>query len=216
MGNWCIILLCGLYVVLEALVAFFAHKFHLLKSEGIRKFIHIATSFLIFPVIYGINEPVLRYVGPVFFVVFNAVAAYGGMGKAIGLNDEKRHMGLVIYPLSVLLLVILFNYEIISDQSAASGVMIMGLGDGMAALVGTRWGKHKYRVLKVGKKSIEGTLAMFVSSFFVVYLLSPGGVWIAILVAIFSSIVENISPSGVDNATVPILSALLLEALCRL
>ena len=88
MESWIVIAMCGLYVCLEALVAFVFHKFHLVKSEGIRKFIHIATSFLIFPVIYGIKEPGLRYVGPLFFFFFYAIASYGGMGSAIGLSDE--------------------------------------------------------------------------------------------------------------------------------
>ena len=216
MESWIVIAMCGLYVCLEALVAFVFHKFHLVKSEGIRKFIHIATSFLIFPVIYGIEEPALRYVGPVFFVFFNAIASYGGMGRAIGLSDEKRHIGLVVYPLSVLFLVFLFNIGYMGAESAVSGVLIMGLGDGMAALVGTKWGKHKYKVFKVGVKSVEGTFSMFVASFLVVYFLSPCGVLVALFVALFSSLVENISPSGVDNATVPVLSSLLLEVLCRL
>ena len=214
MESWIVIAMCGLYVCLEALVAFVFHKFHLVKSEGIRKFIHIATSFLIFPVIYGIKEPGLRYVGPLFFVFFNAIASYGG--RAIGLSDEKRHIGLVVYPLSVLFLVFLFNIGYMGAESAVSGVLIMGLGDGMAALVGTKWGKHKYKVFKVGVKSVEGTFSMFVASFLVVYFLSPCGVLVALFVALFSSLVENISPSGVDNATVPILSSLLLEVLCRL
>ena len=216
MESWIVIAMCGLYVCLEALVAFVFHKFHLVKSEGIRKFIHIATSFLIFPVIYGIKEPGIRYVGPLFFVFFNAIASYGGMGRAIGLSDEKRHIGLVVYPLSVLFLVFLFNIGYMGAESAVSGVLIMGLGDGMAALVGTKWGKHKYKVFKVGVKSVEGTFSMFVASFLVVYFLSPCGVLVALFVALFSSLVENISPSGVDNATVPILSSLLLELLCRL
>ena len=216
MESWIVIAMCGLYVCLEALVAFVFHRFHLVKSEGTRKFIHIATSFLIFPVIYGIKEPGLRYVGPLFFVFFNAIASYGGMGRAIGLSDEKRHIGLVVYPLSVLFLVFLFNIGYMGAESAVSGVLIMGLGDGMAALVGTKWGKHKYKVFKVGVKSVEGTFSMFVASFLVVYFLSPCGVLVALFVALFSSLVENISPSGVDNATVPILSSLLLEVLCRL
>ena len=216
MGSWSVIFICGLYVVIEAFAAFIFHKFHLMKSEGIRKFIHIATSFLIFPVLYGIDQPMLRYVGPLFFVVFNAIAGYCGLGRIIGMDDEKRHLGLVIYPLSVAFLVFLFNEGYMSPQAASAGVMIMGLGDGMAAVVGTKWGKHKYKVFKVGVKSVEGTFSMFVASFLVVYFLSPCGVLVALFVALFSSLVENISPSGVDNATVPILSSLLLEVLCRL
>ena len=94
--------------------------------------------------------------------------------------------------------------------------MIMGLGDGMAAIVGTKWGKHKYRLSKSGSKSLEGTLAMMIASFLVVYYLTPGGFLVSFVVALAASALENISPSGVDNATVPIISSILLEALCRL
>ena len=216
MGSWSVIFICGLYVVIEAFAAFVFHKFHLMKSEGIRKFIHIATSFLIFPVLYGIDQPMLRYVGPLFFVVFNAIAGYCGWGRIIGMDDDKRHLGLVIYPLSVAFLVFLFNSGYLSAPSASSGVMIMGLGDGMAAIVGTKWGKHKYRLSKSGSKSLEGTLAMMIASFLVVYFLTPGGFLVSFVVALAASALENISPSGVDNATVPIISSILLEALCRL
>lgn len=216
MGSWSVIIICGIYVVVEAIVAFVLHKLKLVKGEGIRKFIHIATSFLIFPVIYKIDQPILRYIGPLFFVFFNAIASYSGMGKIIGLEDEKRHLGLVIYPLSIVFLIFLFNNGYMSDYAVSSGTLIMGLGDGLAAVVGTKWGKHKYKVFKVGQKSVEGTIAMFISSFWVVFILSPGGFVVALILALFSSLVENISPSGIDNATVPILSSIILEVLCRL
>lgn len=210
------IIFCGLYIVVEAVLAFCGHKFLSIKGEGIRKFIHISTSFLIFPLLYLIQNPSLRYFGPVFFIVFNGVASYGGMGKIIGMEDEKRHLGLVIYPLSVLILVFLYNTGVINIYSAQSGVLIMGLGDGMAALLGRKWGRHKYKVSKVGEKSIEGTAAMFVFSFLVVYFLSPSSLFISLLVAIVATVAENISPSGIDNFTVPLISAFVLEALWRL
>lgn len=57
---------------------------------------------------------------------------------------------------------------------------------------------------------------MMIASFLVVYFLTPGGFWVSFVVALAASTLENISPSGVDNATVPIISSILLEALCRL
>lgn len=57
---------------------------------------------------------------------------------------------------------------------------------------------------------------MMIASFLVVYFLTPGGFLVSFVVALAASALENISPSGVDNATVPIISSILLEALCRL
>ena len=216
MRDYLIILMCGLYVVLEAFVAFLGKRFGFLKGEGNRKFIHMATSLLIFPVVYMIENPLLRLVGPSVFIVFNFVASHMGMGRIIGLDDDKRHMGLVVYPFSVLILVILVNGGYIASSSAVTGVLIMGLGDGSAALIGKKWGKHGYRVSGGGKKSLEGTLSMALVSCLVAITFSPLGIWGSLLVALLSSGVENISPSGIDNATVPLFAALLTEVLCRL
>lgn len=216
MSDLWVIVMCGLYVSAEALLAYLGHKYLSIKGEGIRKFIHITTSFLVFPLLYAIDNPALRYFGPIFFILFNAIATYSGMGRIIGMNDEKRHIGLVIYPLSVLILVFLYNSGFINIYSAFSGVLVMGLGDGMAALLGTKLGRHKYKVPHVGGKSIEGTFAMFAFSFLVVFVLTPLGLWKSLVVALFSAFVENVSPSGVDNLSVPLLSAFVMEALWRL
>ena len=49
---------------------------------------------------------------------------------------------------------------------AAASILMWGIGDAAAALIGIPWGKHKIRWKHTdGKKSAEGTAAMFVSSF---------------------------------------------------
>ena len=216
MNDWTVIILSGCYIALEALLAYLGHKFLSIKGEGIRKFIHIATSFLIFPLVYLIKDPYLRLLGPALFIVVNAVATYSGMGKIIGMNDEKRHLGLVVYPFSVLILVLLFNGGLISSESAITGTLAMGVGDGAAALVGTKWGRHKYRIRGVGTKSVEGTAAMASATFAAAAIFTQAPLHAALFVAIGATVLENISPSGFDNFSVPLFSAFLMEALCRL
>ncbi|MGN1163192.1 MAG: diacylglycerol/polyprenol kinase family protein [Candidatus Ornithospirochaeta sp.] len=216
MNDWLVIIFAGCYIALEALLAYLGHRFLSLKGEGVRKFIHIATSFLIFPLVYVISNPYLRLLGPSLFIVVNAAATYSGMGKIIGMYDEKRHLGLVVYPFSVLVLVLLFNLGVISGESAVIGTLSMGVGDGMAALVGTKWGRHKYKVKNVGTKSLEGTAAMAAATFIVALIFSSSPVWAAIAVASAATLSENFSPSGIDNISVPLISAFLMEALCRL
>jgi dolichol kinase len=91
-----------------------------------------------------------------------------------------------------------------------SGVLamaVLGWGDGLAPIVGTRLGKMKYKVLC--EKSVEGSVAFFAGSFlaglFFVNLIVPEAydpVKIAII-AFASTIVEGVSPKEVDNILIP-------------
>jgi dolichol kinase len=101
-----------------------------------------------------------------------------------------------------------------------AGVLAMamlGWGDGLAPIVGTRLGKIKYKILC--EKSVEGSLAFLVGSLaaglFFIHLIvpeafNPGKI---AMIAVAATIVEGISPKEVDNilipATVIALSALL-------
>ena len=96
------------------------------------------------------------------------------------------------------------------------------LGDGLAALVGQRWGRHGYEVFGE-KKSWEGSLTMAIASALVVFAVLGGlqGItWslavIALGVAISSTCLEAISKYGIDNLTVPIGAAAVASGLTRL
>jgi len=84
---------------------------------------------------------------------------------------------------------------------------ILGWGDGLAPIIGTRYGKLKYRVLS--DKSVEGSLAFLVGSIFAglffVWLIVPelfdaGKI---VTIALIATIVEGVSPKEVDNLTIP-------------
>jgi phytol kinase len=84
---------------------------------------------------------------------------------------------------------------------------VLGWGDGLAPIIGTRYGKVKYKVLS--DKSVEGSLAFLVGSFlaglFFVRLIVPEAfdpVRIGIIAAA-AAIVEGVSPREVDNLLIP-------------
>ena len=91
-----------------------------------------------------------------------------------------------------------------------AGVLAMamlGWGDGLAPIIGVKFGKMKYKVLSA--KSVEGSLAFFFGSFlaglFFVKLIVPEAydpVKIAII-AVAATIVEGASPREVDNLLIP-------------
>ena len=85
---------------------------------------------------------------------------------------------------------------------------MLGWGDGLAPIIGTRYGKLKYRVLS--DKSVEGSLAFLVGSIFAglffVRLIVPESFDATkiVTIAVIATIVEGISPKEVDNITIPL------------
>lgn len=106
-----------------------------------------------------------------------------------------------------------------------ASVLAWGLGDAAAALVGKRFGQHFIEGRMVeGRKSIEGTLAMFAVSFVsvMVVLLARGSVeWyayapIAAVTAAVCAVVELYTKGGMDTLTCPLAAAAIMIPLVRL
>ena len=215
MADWIVVLLCCFYIGVEVFVAFILYKFFHLKSEYTRKLIHILTSFVIVPVEYYVSSPFWRLICPFVFIFVNIFACLSGLVKDLGMTDGKRHIGLILYPISVTGVVALEALGIIRSEAAICSVLIMGLGDGSAALVGTAFGRHSYNVYHKYKKSLEGSFFMAAISAIIVLFFTTLNVYQAILVGITVSLVENFSPSSVDNVSVPFYASLNVEVLCR-
>ena len=125
----------------------------------------------------------------------------------------RKSFGTLFYAISMGVLSAYFWQD--SPQYAVIGILVMAWGDGMAAIIGQRFGKHKYQVGKI-TKSWEGSLAMMVAALIVIsaILVSVEGnswqIWlISIAAAIAATIFEAFSKLGLDNLTVPLTSAFL-------
>ena len=102
--------------------------------------------------------------------------------------------------------------------AGALGVFIMGYGDGLAAVIGKRYGIMAYRIFG-NTKSYVGSLTMLVVSFVVcaVILWAATPVFLgsillqALILAVFATVVEAVSPFGLDNLTVPLLTFFLYQ-----
>lgn len=85
---------------------------------------------------------------------------------------------------------------------------ILGWGDGMAPIIGSRFGRLKYKILS--PKSVEGSLTMFASGFFASLLLARFIVPHAydvnriLILSLVATAVEGLSPKEIDNFTIPI------------
>ena len=201
------------YILIIVGIAFLLYRYTGIGSEGVRKFIHILVSGWVFILVGMYDSLPWALLGPSVFIVINAVFVYSGFSKYLGMGNRKRDNGLIYYPLSILVLVIMMYNGLADERIVISSVLMMGFGDGLAALIGSRFGRHGYSFIG-GKKSLEGTLTMFAVSLTILLVVYPEGPWyVSLLVAIFATLLENITPLGFDNISVPLLSALALGVL---
>ena len=201
------------YILIIVGIAFLLYRYTGIGSEGVRKFIHILVSGWVFILVGMYDSLPWALLGPSVFIVINAVFVYSGFSKYLGMGNRKRDNGLIYYPFSILVLVIMMYNGLADERIVISSVLMMGFGDGLAALIGSRFGRHGYSFIG-GKKSLEGTLTMVAVSLTILLAVYPEGPWyVSLLVAIFATLLENITPLGFDNISVPLLSALALGVL---
>ncbi len=101
-------------------------------------------------------------------------------------------------------------------------VLFLGMGDPVAAIVGTRWGRHKIGTSGVlAKKSFEGAFANAFLSFVMTFVFAltymalplEKAVWLALVGGIASTFAELLPLPIDDNFTIPVVSASLLYVL---
>ncbi|MBE0527282.1 MAG: hypothetical protein IH631_10090, partial [Candidatus Thorarchaeota archaeon] len=112
---------------------------------------------------------------------------------------------------------------------AGGAIMIMMLGDGMSAPIGMKYGANHTKVIFGSKRSIQGSLALFVFGFLgaliafwwfgifslVTPVFTPGAgyvnmILLAFIGALTATIVELVSPKGTDNITLPMISCVVM------
>lgn len=202
-----------IYILAIVGVAFVLYRYTSIGSEGVRKFMHILISGWVFILVGMYDSMAWALVGPVTFIVLNTVFVYSGFSRYLGMGNRKRDNGLIYYPLSIVVLILMMYNGLSDGKIVISSVLMMGFGDGFAALVGSRFGRHHYAFLG-GRKSVEGTLTMFIVSFIILSAVYPEGPWyFSLLVALAATVLESITPLGFDNITVPVISAVILGAL---
>lgn len=126
---------------------------------------------------------------------------------------------LLLGPLQFTIVMTLVGLHLFREPSACLIMGAVGIGDGIAPVIGGRFGRHKYRSPFAGKdtgaKSVEGSISVFVGTIFGYYiysllisapLLPVMSVTISAFVAAF---VEGLSPSNVDNFAIPLTMYLL-------
>jgi phytol kinase len=222
---WDIIALVLTFVVIQSLVLVngFLQKREILPIYITYKVIHIfAAPLYVACWLLFSGEAASRYLAVIVPLAFVAQFALIGLGKRKGeafVNSMSRSGnprellgGMMYYAIVMVMCTILF-FETAVPQSLPNpaALLILGAlagGDGLADIIGRRYGQG--RTFGSSGKSVPGSIAMFIGSvvmslalvalFSVNTQLSVGMVFLPVLfLSLLATIVEAISPKGIDN-----------------
>jgi dolichol kinase len=181
-------------------------------DEISRKFIHITVgSFVaVWPQFLSWNQIV--FLSLAFLVVVSLSLKYG-IFRAIH-AVERPTWGEFCFAGAVGLLAIFVRDPLIF----AVAILHMSLADGLAALVGTAYGRKSSYMVLGHRKSIIGTASFLLTSLFLLVaygtvvpvMISPASL---VVIAFVASGLENIAVRGLDNLFVPLFIAGMLTVL---
>jgi len=182
-----------------------------IDPEYTRKFIHISVgTFVAFwPLFLTKNEIVALSAA---FVVVVALSSYFNLFTVIH-SVQRPTWGEVFFALSVGVLA----YVADNGWIYLAALLHMSLADGLAALIGTKYG-HRTRYYVFGHaKSVVGTVTFIVVSAvifagFFKFTPNPFTLWF-IPITLTAAFIENIAVRGFDNLLVPLLVAVSLNML---
>jgi phytol kinase len=210
-----------------------------LSASITRKFVHLFAGFAIFTVpFYSQAWFALLVSLPLLILIFLAspkspIRSLRTMFEVMAREEDylSGHIwGPFLYAISINVLV--FVFTLIPSLTPffvlpAIGLTAMFLGDGLAPFIGSKFGKHKYRISNT-TRTIEGSIVVFFGSvlgslvcYFFFEWFAKGGaalfsLWhlgiLTVVCGITATIIEAVSPAGSDNLTVPLLTTLILVA----
>ncbi|HSX36519.1 MAG TPA: hypothetical protein VLG13_00120 [Patescibacteria group bacterium] len=180
-------------------------------DELSRKFVHVTVgSFVAFwPFFLSWNEIRLLSLG---FLVVVVASKYFKIFKAIH-SVQRATWGEVYFALAVGLTTFITH----SPAVYAAAFLQVGLADGLAALVGTKYGKGNDYKVRGHAKSLAGSGTFLLVSYITLLSFSVFSTHVAIgwclAAAAAATTLENIAPRGLDNVVLPVFVAAVLRLL---
>ncbi|NJK36522.1 MAG: phosphatidate cytidylyltransferase [Oscillatoriales cyanobacterium RM2_1_1] len=205
--------LVGAWLGIILLTAEGLNRWKSVSPEMSRKIVHIGTGnaillawWLKIPGWIGIAAGVVSGIVALISYQIPILPSVNGVGR--------KSLGTFFYAVSIGVLIGWF-WPMGKPEYAVLGILIMTWGDGLAAVIGQKFGQHPYSIGGM-QKSWEGSLTMGLVSFGVgglILLGVQGNIWqtwvVSGVVALVATGLESFSKLGIDNLTVPIGSAAL-------
>jgi len=228
------LLMFGLIMAIVVLAELLTRKFHL-PSLVARKVLHLSVGVVLFFVPYLFKENYFPLMLGVMFLFLNTLNLMMGWFRSLlsrPVEGEESapavpSFGSVLFPLVYTLGVLLFWYS--HPWILQTALLVMAVGDSLAALVGGAYGRRRIESLTRNRKTVEGSLTMFSVSFFLVATsllffrddftggLAGEGLTmlllLSLLIALVATVVEALLSHGLDNFFIPVSVAYILYLL---
>ena len=199
------IFIIALWIITILIIAFLCKRYFPNKEELSRKVIHIGTGpVILLASLFNIPKNIAFF--SAFFVTIALGINYQFRLLPAIEDIERKSFGTIAYGTSITILLLLFWPRYASSISI--GVLSMAFGDGLAGLIGRSINSPKWSVLGQ-TKSIAGTLTMSsvvtITTATISYInnldIQPT---VIIAISLIATFLEQVSPWGIDNITVPI------------
>ncbi len=219
------------FAVIQALVLANGalQKRELLPTYITRKIIHIfaAPIFVLCWMLFSGAASIRLFaaVVPLAFIVQFAAAGFGWRKDEAFVNsmsrsgDPKELLRGTMHYAIIMLIAVLFFFTTGKSGTVfiPTAMIVLGAlagGDGLADIVGRRFGGERTFGIGGSKKTVAGSLAMFVGSlamsmfllaaFTLVAPLDLGALFLPVLLlSLLATVVEAFSPKGIDNILIP-------------
>jgi len=183
-----------------------------IKNELARKSIHISVAVFAAFWPYYLSYKNIDYIAVAFIIVIMFSRMFGLFQS---IKQVKRNtQGDYFFPLGILLL------SLVAPQKEIFTVALLcvGLGDGLAALVGQKYGRKNSFKIFSGNKSVAGSLTVFIVSLIILAFVDYFGhmrleLISLIIMPLCVSVVEALSPYGSDDLFIPVTVLIILSVL---
>ena len=225
-----------IYAVVILTIADVARRKMNLSPDISRKIVHLFAGAAIWTLPF-FPHPWVASIVALLFVIMLGMAnteRFGRFFAAMARPEDLEHgsvRGPFWYAVSITILTVIFTFTGNAGIFFVAGgaIQIMMFGDGMSAPIGMKYGANHTRVIFGSKRSLQGSLALFVFGFlgaliafwwFGIFSLAapiftPGAgyvnlVLLAFIGALTATLVELVSPKGTDNITLPLISCVVM------
>ena len=212
-------LITTLYIAVAVGIMFIARKLIKIPDELFRKILHFILLGAYIPLCFAFEAWWMATIYALSLIVILFPALF--LAQRIPMfssfvNERKKgeFVSSMVYAVGMMAFSIAGGWGLFGDKYLVlASIYAWGIGDALAALIGKKFGKHKIKwKIADGKKSIEGSLAMFVCALISVFtvLLIRGGIsipmclCIAVLSALVCAFTELCAKNGLDTVMCPI------------
>ena len=220
-----------LYIVVAAGIMLLARMLFTIPDELFRKILHFILLGAYIPLVFTFET---RWMAAAFaaslvvilFPVLLLAEKIPVFSSFVNERKKGEFRSSMVLAVGMMAFSVTICWGLFGDKYLVlASIYAWGVGDAFAALVGKRFGKHKIKwKLADGKKSIEGSVAMFLCALTSVFsvLVVRGGIdfvicaVIAVLAALVCTISEMCTKNGLDTVVCPVSAMVVIIPLSML